>query len=415
MKRSVAVMIAGLLAASVAACSPSGDNARTADVQASGDATLRIGLILDNSGSQSFLNDSAQAAVKLAVKEINDAGGHKGKDVELLPVYPGRDTAEQARRMVEAKADAVIGPTDSSNVGPAVDVLAKAHTVLISPAATANALSTYKSNGYFFRTIATDSAQAPVLVKLAKDGGAHSVAVLHEKSDYGSDVASAVSAAIKSAGLTESTVAEFEPGAAGEAVSKIAEGKPDAVVLIARSGADGAIAELHNAGLSGKKLVLADGGLDNYGDRIAKGALEGASVLVPGAFPSAKFQSDLVAVEPSLKDMSFAAETYDAVNLVAIAAASAQDDAGASIAASLIGVSGPGGPKNDGKATECKNYKDCAALLANGTSVDYQGQSGTVGFDSQGDVTSANFMVFGFGTDNKPVYRSQETAGKASS
>ncbi len=56
--------------------------------------------------------------------------------------------------------------------------------------------------------------------------------------------------------------------------------------------------------------------------------------------PSADFQARLLAVDPALKDLSFAAEAYDAVNLAALAAAAADDDAGRSIAANLIAVSG---------------------------------------------------------------------------
>ena len=61
---------------------------------ASGDGTLRVGLILDNTGAQNFLNAPQLAAAKLAVKEINAAGGHKGKPVELLP----ETSAETPRR-----------------------------------------------------------------------------------------------------------------------------------------------------------------------------------------------------------------------------------------------------------------------------------------------------------------------------
>ena len=51
-----------------------------------------------------------------------------------------------------------------------------------------------------------------------------------------------------------------------------------------------------------------------------------------------------------MKDLSFAAEAYDAVNLAALAAAAAEDDAGRSIAANLIAVSGgtAGGPGRAG-------------------------------------------------------------------
>ena len=99
-----------------------------------------------------------------------------------------------------------------------------------------------------------------------------------------------------------------------------------------------------------------------------------------------------MSVDPALKDMTFAAETYDAVNLAAIAAAAAEDDAGASIAASLIAVSGgkvptSGGAAPSGEATVCKSYQECLDVLRAGKQPDYDGESGRIGFDANGDVS----------------------------
>ena len=88
---------------------------------------------MDSTGAREFLSDSQLAAAKLAVQEINTTGGHKGKPVELLP-QPTGDSEAQARELAAAKADAVIGPTDSSNATSAIDVLSAAKIPLISPA-----------------------------------------------------------------------------------------------------------------------------------------------------------------------------------------------------------------------------------------------------------------------------------------
>ena len=401
------------------ACSGSGDNARTAPAEASGDGTLRIGLILDNTGPQAFLNAAQLAAAKLAVQEINAAGGHKGRPVELLPETTGGDTAAQARELVNAKADAVIGPTDSGRAPAAIDVLSKARITLISPANTAPELSSYKSGGYYFRTAASDIAQAPVLVKVAKDAGAKSLAVVYEDSSYGEELSAAVSAAAKAGGLDPVTLTGFKAGEAGQSAAAARDAAPDAVVLIARDGAQGAIAELANAGLPGNKLILGDGAFRQYGSALGSKVLEGARALVPGVFPSAHFQAELVAIDEGLKDMTFAAETYDAVNLAALAAAAAEDDAGASIAGALISVSGgtsgsrvsvsPSGP-----ATVCSTYKDCLAAIRDGKAIDYDGESGPVRFDANGDVTAAKYMVFTYGADNKAKLTGSEAAGRSS-
>jgi neutral amino acid transport system substrate-binding protein len=405
--RSAAAGAAALLA--LTGCLAPAGGARVQTAVASGDGTLKIGLILDNTGRQGFLNTSQLAAAKLAVREINAAGGHKGKPVELLPETISEDTAAQAKELAAAKADVVIGPTDSSRAPAAIDVLSNAKIALISPANAASGLSTYKSGGYYFRTSAADVAQAAVLVKLAKDGGASTLAVVYEAGGYGKDVSAAVGAAAKAAGLGPVAVAEFTPGQAQQAAAAAKAAGPDAVVLVARDGAQGAIAELNNAGLGGRKLVLSDGAVNEYGSGLGSGALDGARGILPGVFPSAHFQGELVSVDPGLKDMTFAAETYDAVNLAVIAAAAADDDAGTSIAARLIAVSG-GTAQPAGETAVCTSYQACVDVLRAGKRPDYDGQSGAINFDANGDVTSANYMVFGYGADNQATMTGSETA-----
>jgi branched-chain amino acid transport system substrate-binding protein len=418
LRRGRAVVVALVAALATAACSGPAGGARVGQADASGDGTLRIGLILDNTGPQDFLNAPQLAAAKLAVNEINAAGGHKGKPVELLPATVSGDTAAQAKALVAAKADVVVGPTDSSRAPAAIDVLSNAKVAMISPANTAGGLSSYESKGYYFRTSAADIAQAPVLVKLAKDSGAATLAVVYEEGTYGKDVSNAVAAAAKEAGLGPLAVAGFAPGQAQQAAAAAKAAAPDAVVLVSRSGAQGAIAELNNAGLAGKKLILSDGAVSQYGSGLGSRALDGARGLLPGTFASAHFQGELVAVDPELKDMTFAAETYDAVNLAAIAAASAQDDAGTSIAANLIAVSGgraqePGMDAPAGDAAVCKNYQECLDAIRAGKRPDYDGESGPVSFDANGDVSSANYVVYTYGADNTATMSGNETASSS--
>jgi neutral amino acid transport system substrate-binding protein len=414
-----ALVLTACAVLALAACSGQTGNARVNKVDASGDGTLRIGLILDNSGKQGFLNASQLAAAKLAVQEINAAGGHKGKPVELLPEKTGEDAAAQAKALVAGQADVVIGPTDSSRAPDAIDVLSRAKVAIISPANTAQGLSRYKSGGYYFRTAAADVAQAPVLVKLAKDGGAKSLAIVHEAGNYGKDVSAAVRTAAQQAGLGPVTDTEFTAGEAQQAAAAAKAAAPDAVVLVARDGAQGAIAELNNAGVAGKKLILSDGAINQYGSALGSKALDGARGILPGVFPSAHFQGELVSVDPALKDMTFAAEAYDAVNLAAIAAAAAEDDAGSSIASKLIAVSGgameagSAGQQAVEAATVCRTYKECIDAIKSGKAADYDGESGRIGFDSHGDVTTANYMVFRYAADNKAKMSGSETATRS--
>ncbi|MCI0141405.1 ABC transporter substrate-binding protein [Arthrobacter bambusae] len=429
-----APLLAGFaaLAVGLAGCSAPVGNARLSSVTPSGDGVLRVGVILDNTGSSAFLNESELAAAKLAVKQINDSGGYKNRPVELLPESAAgegisasqgasaaaftADTATQAKALLSAHADVVVGPTDSSHAPAAIDVLAPARIPLISPANTASGLSSYKNGGFYFRTSAADAAQGSVLAKLAHDGGAKRISVLHESGDYGTRVSGAVMDAARSLGMEAVTNTEFAAGKAAPAAAGIKSGTPDAVVVVARDGAQGALAELLNAGLSGKNLILSDGAIRQYGTALGAGGLDGARGILPGVFPSAEFQADLTGIDPKLKDTTYAAETYDAVTLAALAAAAAGDDAGGSIAAWLTTVSGGTRPTSGDAATKertsCTSYKDCLEVLKGAKLPDYDGESGTIGFDANGDVTSSNYMVFTYGADNTARVSGKETASR---
>jgi branched-chain amino acid transport system substrate-binding protein len=383
--------------------------------EASGDGTLRIGLILDSTGENSFLNAPQLAAARLAVQEINAAGGHKGKPVELLPTETGQDAAGQAQALVSAKADVVIGPTDSSHAAAAIDILSRARTPLISPANTAAGLSTSNSGGDYFRKAAADVAQGPVLVKLAKDAGATTVAVMHQDGSYGTDVSATVATAAEQAGMNVAATKDFKPGEAGPAAAEVGKAGADAVIVIARDGAQGVLAELANAGVDGKRIILSDGAFARYGSRLPAKSLDGARAVVAGQLPDAGFQARLLTVDPGLKDVSFAAEAYDAVTVAALAAARAQDDAGRSIAANLISASGGAVDGSSGKpeADACQTYKDCRAGLMTRPDINYDGESGPIAFDANGDITSATFTVYTYGADNNPAPSGRETAGRA--
>ncbi len=230
--------------------------------------------------------------------------------MELLPATPGADTTSQATALAASKADVVIGPTDSSNAAAAIGVLSKAKITLISPANTAPGLRDAASGGYYFRTQAAYTMQGQVLAKLAADIGPR-IAVLHESGSYGTQISRAVAEALKKTGSAAAadthagpdTVvvdAQAKPGAEAEAVREVKNAQADAVIVVARGGGQSLLAELANAGIPGSKLVLSDGATGNYGTGLASAALQGAKGILPGIFPTADFQKQLLALTPGL-------------------------------------------------------------------------------------------------------------------
>jgi neutral amino acid transport system substrate-binding protein len=48
-----------------------------------------------------------------------------------------------------------------------------------------------------------------------------------------------------------------------------------------------------------------------------------------------------------------------------------------------------------------------------GPDINYDGESGPVAFDANGDITTATFTVYTYGADNNPAPSGRETAGRA--
>jgi len=70
----------------------------------------------------------------------------------------------------------------------------------------------------------------------------------------------------------------------------------------------------------------------------------------------------------------------------------AQSDLGQSIAAYLSDVSSGG--------RRCMSYRDCAGLVRAGIDIDYDGPSGRIEFDSNGDVREGSFGIYQYDESN---------------
>jgi ABC-type branched-subunit amino acid transport system substrate-binding protein len=123
------------------------------------------------------------------------------------------------------------------------------------------------------------------------------------------------------------------------------------------------------------------------------GALSGMQGTTPLVELSDDFTSRLLEKDPSLgTTFNYAAESYDAVVISALAAQIAGDD-GSAHADQINGVT------RDGE--KCETYADCLALVQAGTDIDYDGVSGPGEFSGNGEPTEASYGVLVFGDDNR--------------
>ncbi|RVX39586.1 amino acid/amide ABC transporter substrate-binding protein (HAAT family) [Nonomuraea polychroma] len=369
---------------------------------AKGDGTLTLGTVLPQTGSLAFLGPPEFAGVDQAVKEINEAGGVLGKQVATIHTDSGDTTTNIASQSVDKllgqNVDAIIGAASSSVSESIIDKVTGAGVVQFSPANTSDKFTTINDRGLYFRTAPPDKLQGRVLGDLIVADGNDTVGILAMQDSYGSGLADQITKTAEEAGASIVERVDYDPKAAefSADVSKIKAKNPKAVVLIGFEEGAKVIQELVKQGLTADKVkwYMVDGNMSNTNYlKMPKGTLKGVKGTIPGAEAPEEFRNKLLEDNKDLEDFTYAAESYDAAVLIALAAEAAKDDSGKSIAAKLPEVS-KGGEK-------CKTFKDCADLLKSGKDIDYDGVSGPVEFDAAGDPSVATIGVYQYGDDNK--------------
>ncbi len=407
-----ALALGGVVALALTACSGGSDEPADGGTAAGdgGDA-LTIGTILPVTGSLAQLGPPEIAGVDLAIKEINDAGGLFGSDVEVLH-RDSSDTSTQiaqtsAQELISAGVSAIVGAASSSVTLSIIDDITGAGIVQVSPANTATDLSGYSD--FYFRTAPPDSVQGDVLGNLIIGDGASNVGILVFNDSYGTSLRDVVEGVVTDAGGTlvyGGSGQEFDPqetnfsGIVGDALAT----SPDAIAILAFTDQTPAIVrELVAQGWDMSKTYFVDGNLQNFGDDFPAGTLENAQGTLPGAFPAEDFQERLLGINPDLEDYSYAAESYDATLLVALAALKGGASDGATIQANMAAVSGADG------GTECTGWEECSALVEDGEDIAYQAVSGVGPFNEANDPSSAFIGIYQFGPENTYTFtRSEE-------
>ena len=394
-------------AAGIACPAPSATGAgtsaagETGTVPASATTTptpLKIGSLLPTTGSLAFLGPPEIAGVNLGIKEVNDAGGVLGKPVEVIH----RDSGDTKTDIATQSTTALLGQGVSAIVGAASSGVSKtvinqitgAGVVQFSPANTSPDFTAWDDKGLYWRTAPSDVLQGKVLGNYMATCGAQTVGMIVLNDAYGTGLAKNVQAAFEAAGGKVVAQELFNEGDSqfSSQVDKVLAAKPDAIALITFDQAKSIVPLMTGKGVKPTQIFMVDGNMSDYSKDFQPGTLKGAQGTIPGTFAKEDFKKKLLAIDPALKDYSYAGESYDAVNLIALAAEAAKSTKGTDIAAQLKAVS-EGGEK-------CNTFPTCVTLLRNGKDIDYDGQSGPVSFSDAGDPTEAYIGIYEYQDDN---------------
>ncbi|CAB3626899.1 branched-chain amino acid ABC transporter substrate-binding protein [Achromobacter pestifer] len=179
--------------------------------------TIKIGVVGPTTGAVTQYGDMVREGVDTAVERINAAGGVNGKKLETVVIDDGCEPKQgpvAANRVVNSKIGFVVGHVCSGATIAAADIYNNEGVVMVTPSATAPAVTDGKNYEFIFRTIGRDDQQGPAAAKFVLEKiKPKKAAVLHDKQSYGQGIATAVKNDLEKGGVP---VAVFEGINAGD-------------------------------------------------------------------------------------------------------------------------------------------------------------------------------------------------------
>lgn len=312
MKRRSLLSVGGLaLAVTLTACGGSSGGS-------SSDDTVRIGVILSETGPYSAIGKPELEGAKAAAAEINAAGGIDGKKLEL--VFEDAQSTPQAAAAAATKLiqnDGVVGLVgpEATALALAVAPIAQVQEVpMVSTSASFLGALDAKNLPYSFAAAAATSKTFAPLLKYWAEKDITKIGIIGPKGD----VFDGISAALKAIPSVELVGAEqFEPGQADVTASmtKLAGDGPEAIV-VAGAAADGATAqkawrtldvdsEIVQIGSNSNQAFIDLAGEDSFTD---KTVFVGFPTTVHDSLPSddpSKAEADKFVAVMSEKDPNF--------------------------------------------------------------------------------------------------------------
>jgi ABC-type branched-subunit amino acid transport system substrate-binding protein len=380
---------------------PDDDDEEAAEPGASVDGVLTLGSVMPLTGDLQDFGPGMQAAVEMAVEDINGAGGVLGEDVVLVNEDSGSDPSiagPGTDRLVSTEdVDVIIGAAGSTVVLQGVlPNTVPAGRMACSGSSTSPELTLYDDDGLFFRTTPSDEFQTVPLVDNITAAGFSSVAVVNRADDYGQAFADLTVEALEDAGADVVASVAVDPEGTDYTadVEQVIDAGPDAVVLILFPEEGANILSLmieRGAGPDDLGIFVTDGlaspDLGEAIDESDPSVVDGIIGTRPGAAEEPEAFNQRLQDEKGVDEVTFAAQFYDCVIATALAAVAADTDDPVEIAANMAAVTSDG--------TECSTFEDCLALLEDGEDINYRG---VTGFDlsEEGEVAAATYEVWEF-------------------
>lgn len=388
---------------------------------------FKMGMILPTEKYE--LGKNTRPGVRLAVSEMENAGLR----INLVERESAACSLETARRsfdqLVAEGANGIVGAGCSSVSIGLLQKASQQKIVLVSPSSSSADLTPgfdpsidSSDGGFFFRTQASDAFRASVAAReIERDGGAERLVIIHADDVFGNALKNSLVEAVAEDGSSVAAQISYpveERTSYGlsdfDAVAQqTAEADPDAVVIIPVVGPE---RQAIVGALRSKNVVPSDD-VRMYFAGVAPGTLNADTAALLGEPSGRILVEGIKAVragysrEDRYEEFSQRAaefvppaeagcrgcirRSYDAAVVMVLAAVAARSVDPAVYSTEVTGVT-RGGEK-------CFEISQCLDMLLAGKDIDYDGPSGPLEFDENGEPSQGVYDIMEYDSQGVPT------------
>ena len=380
---------------------------------------LVIGDLVPLTGDLADFGPPGRKAADLAVEEINKAVQEVGVQHNVSIQHADSQTEAQpgvsaARKLVtEDNATCLAGEWASAvSIPVARSVSIRERVLQISPASTSDDITGLEDNGLVNRTPPPDRFQGPALAEVIDQelNGAQGKTVnIGARNDaYGTNLADTFTEAWEGKGgqIGERVVYDPKQPSYDSEADQITSGNPDAFVIIDFPETYNKVgpALVRSGNWDAETTFVTDGLFSSeLPDSAGREATEG----VRGSFPGAPDGGEAADAFDRLfkqaggpkERQAFDAQNFDAVMLCYLSAVAAGSSEGRAMADQVRNVSNAPGQK-----FTYLQLADAVRALQNGDDIDYDGASGPIDLNEDGDPTAGVYDLFEFRDGAPEIY-----------
>ena len=361
-------------------------------LMAQGAEPIKIGIVIPLTGATSQFGKTMSEAAKIAVKEVNAAGGVNGRLIDVI-IEDDQSNPEAAvraaRKLIDVDKVVSIGGSYASAVTSAIAPLCYESKIALFTSSGADSITKLPHNGFIFRTSPTVTLQGTRVGKYALELGAKNMFFMGPQTPFAQSYIDIISKLFKDAGGTgQGLIYEDKRASYRSEVDQVLRANPDVIVLGGYvPDTSVVLKDLYRAGYTGNKIGFSFGVNQVLADGIPEDVSEGTASLVPSASVDSSAYKALIDKMGRQALDSYSCQVYDHVVLTALSLAHAanSEPTGAVVHDNVRAIS------QDDKGEKVSDVAVGLKLIGEKKAINYDGASGPLSFAQNGDVEGVFF------------------------